>query len=256
MIARIARHIAMGLLAAIGMLVAPNPGGMVARALAQSVDTPVGQSPHERLLATFHNEELTNAAADSAIAAMIRLIVTGNPAIDALAEQDATLLTDLAANSRPFMLEWVRDSARLATPRQLVVLRNALNDEEAGRMADFYATDLARELTVATIRANDYAASANLGNLDEPIDAEDLSADLTRAATRAALAREYTPEEQAALAKLVTDPAFAKFQSVRSDLSAIAAKVENRAFSPEQEAQFTQIIAQTFAAHGLGNESE
>ena len=208
----------------------------------EAQQTVVEEDNYVRLLGAIQSDKVLSAAADSAILAMMRLVLNDVPELAEIARSSTELQGDFIARFHPLFLDHIMHGQVLILPRQIAILQDAMTAEESGRLADFYSTDLGQRLLLSTIQNLSYDHIVANESLDDPITQEDYSADINQAAKRTAQDFEPTLADRKALLRLAADPAFTKFNNAQAELQALNVENENRPLPPETEAKIAEIF--------------
>lgn len=209
------------------------------------------QTEHARLLANLQSEEILDANTASVSKAAVRNILANNPVFADLAEREPGYADDLATRLQPMMRAWSLESLDKARPRQVALLAETLTAQEAGRLADFYATPLGQRIVVGMAKGIDYSASVNPENPGQPLSSENVQKDVQAASRRMAAEATFTPEEQVRLLKIIADPAFTKLSKIAPQMTNLVVEAENRPIPPETQAAMAKVLVDSLADYGI-----
>ena len=199
-----------------------------------------------RLLDAMQSEAVLDGLAGAAIRATYDLVTADGQAFAEVAATNPEFRADFMGRFQPVFGRLVRHNLALGAPRKIAILQETLSEDEAQRMADFYATPLGQSLLTGVVDNLDYSKSINAENLDEGLNANDLESDLTQSARSAFREREFTLAERRQLLELSIDPAFAKLRNANQGIMAVTIEIENRPIPPEFETELARAMLSLF----------
>lgn len=209
-------------------------------------DVRAEQRAHEQLLGALQSEPVTEGLAAAAVRALFDMVTADGRVFAEVAAGNPEFRADFLGRFQPAFLQLVKHNLALGAPRKLDILKQALNDEEALRLADFYSQPLGQSLLTGVTANLNYSQSINAENLDEELDADNLESDLAQSARSAVKGRQFTAAEHRQLIELTLDPAFAKLRNANPDMMAVTIEIENRPVPPEFETETAKIMLAIF----------
>lgn len=136
-------------------------------------------------------------------------------------------------------------------PRYVAALAEALTEQEAARIAEFYRSPLGMKMLGGLSRTMDSRATIEGGIAKGEIDIKDFDKDVQKSAGQ--IVGSLTAEEQAELVRLfTTDPALMKMNDLQAIVVPIRADMEKAGMAPARQKEIEAVIQTAAQRHIAG----
>ena len=183
--------------------------------------------------------------------AVVRSIWEAEPTMVAAEAAYPGLFDAMIDAGRPVITRQNRELQEEFRPRFVVAIADALTEQEAARMAEFYRSPLGVKMLGGLSKTMDNRASIEGGVENGEIDMNDFDKDVMTSAGK--IVGTLTAEEQTELVRLfTTDPALMKMSQMQSVVMPIRADMEKAGMSPERQKEIETAIQTAAERHLAG----
>jgi len=225
------------------------PLGTAAAQEAPPASDAAAMDAYERTVAAMQTPRMKTAAIDGVLEALFLQLVSEDEEMAALAEAEPGFGPAFKASLRPIFADVVEENMAIAASALTALLRERLNEEEAGDVAAFFAAPEMQNLIMQTHAQNRHESVLAPENADSDITEEQIIADRRRAAAR--VSNDLSAAERLNLTLLSSSEGVQKFMALQGEISAINLAIENRPLDPAIEAEMLDAMLTVFDKYGL-----
>lgn len=214
---------------------------------AADEDAAVTADPYDALYAAINQAENETATIENLLDTMEHTLESQDPNIAAIETLRPGFLEGFSDVMRPWIFEHTSRVKAIFRPRLIAAMTEELTPEEAGRMADFYASPTGAKLMRNV--TGSYTGANMLGDIDDfnpdvAISAEAVDRDINAAAMKGALAMSKADYDHPDAAPLRDPALMVKMSRLGVRLVELRTQMENSPLDPDVEQGITTDVEQ------------